>query len=73
MKWGLFKKKQPNDPADQYAKEYINEILEALKDTNEITKIPISFSFLLASSEKLKIRTAKVLQESISTLKCTCR
>lgn len=68
MKWGLFKKKQTNDPANQYAKEYINEILEALKDENEITKIPISFSFLLTSSERLKIKTAKVLQKSISTL-----
>ncbi|CAH2713630.1 hypothetical protein BACCIP111895_00766 [Neobacillus rhizosphaerae] len=68
MKWGFFKKKQTNYPADQYSKDYINEILEALKDENEITKIPISFSFLLTSSEKLKLRTAKVLLESVSKL-----
>lgn len=68
MEWFFFQKKKTYYPADQYSKDYINEILEALKDKNEITKIPISFSFLLTSSEELKIRTAKVLQESISTL-----
>ncbi|MGG3925897.1 HEAT repeat domain-containing protein [Metabacillus fastidiosus] len=68
MEWRLFKKNHKNYPGDQYSKEYIDETLALLEEENDLTAIPLAFSFLLTNSKELQIRTAKVLQASISKL-----
>ncbi|PGZ93882.1 MULTISPECIES: HEAT repeat domain-containing protein [unclassified Bacillus (in: firmicutes)] len=62
----FFKKKQTLYPADSYSKEYIENMLKASE--YELTRIPTIFSFLLTSSDDLKIRTAKVLYEYVISL-----
>lgn len=68
MKWGFFKKKNTNYPGDQYSRDYIDEILASLVKENDLTKIPVAFTFLLTKSKELKERSAGVLQNCVLKL-----
>jgi hypothetical protein len=67
LSWRFFKKKSAFYPADRYSKEYIEERLK-VTGKYELSKIPTIFELLLTSSNELKIRTAKVLQEYVLSL-----
>ncbi|MCM3213974.1 HEAT repeat domain-containing protein [Niallia taxi] len=66
MKWPFFNKKSYY-PADNYSKEYIEEVLNYTQ-VSLLTKIPAIFELLLTSSPELKMRAAQVLYKCVSTL-----
>lgn len=66
MKWPFFNKKSYY-PADNYSKEYIEEVLKYTQ-VSFLTKIPAIFELLLTSSPELKMRAAQVLYKCVSNL-----
>ncbi len=66
MKWPFFNKKSYY-PADNYSKEYIEEVLNYTQ-VSLLTKIPAIFELLLTSSPEVKMRAAQVLYKCVSTL-----
>lgn len=66
MKWPFFNKKSYY-PADNYSKEYIEEVLNYTQ-VSLLTKIPAIFELLLTSSPELKMRAAQVLYKYVSPL-----
>lgn len=66
MKWPFFNKKSYY-PADNYSKEYLEEVLNYTQ-VSLLTKIPAIFELLLTRSPELKMRAAQVLYKCVSPL-----
>ncbi|WP_070120912.1 HEAT repeat domain-containing protein [Bacillus marinisedimentorum] len=68
MSWDFFKKSKKDYPADQYSNQYKDEVLHSIVMDNDLTKVPIAFSFLLTHSNDLKKRTVEALHLCLSQL-----
>jgi hypothetical protein len=66
--WNFFKRNKKYSPADQYSKQYKDDVLDSILKKNDLTKLPVAFSFLLTSSDDLKMRTAEALHLCLSSL-----